>query len=136
MSKIFNLLNVKCNTIEMLLKFFFTSFHSFLPHEIDATFRLKHEKHETSKRTVQYVLKVIVRDTTKSLLKQIWAKLFHSLINWDEVINCLGVNQRKYGWIKVVNFTIDQWNHGCRIMIWKCIQHIMKKKYVCCWKIC
>ena len=71
MSKIFNLLNVKCNTIEMLLKVFFTSFHSFLPHEIDATFRLKHEKHETSKRTVRYMLKVIVRDTTKSLLKQI-----------------------------------------------------------------
>ena len=27
------------------------------------------------------------------------------------------VNQTKYGWIKVVNFTIDQLNRGCRIMM-------------------
>ena len=26
-------------------------------------------------------------------------------------------NQTKYGWIKEVNFTIDQWNHGCKIII-------------------
>ena len=25
--------------------------------------------------------------------------------------------QTKYGWIKVVNFTMDQWNHGYKTMI-------------------
>ena len=34
-------------------------------------------------------------------------------------------NQTKYGKIKTANFTIDQWNHGCRVMIWKFIQHAM-----------
>ena len=24
---------------------------------------------------------------------------------------------KKYGWLKRANFTIDQWNHGCKIMI-------------------
>ena len=28
--------------------------------------------------------------------------------------------------IKAMNLAIDQWNHGCRIMIYKCIQHTMK----------
>ena len=36
-------------------------------------------------------------------------------------------NQTKYGWIKEVNFTVDQQNHGFRIMIQKCIQHIVKE---------
>ena len=31
--------------------------------------------------------------------------------------NSEDANQTKYGSIKVVNFTIDQWNHGWRIMI-------------------
>ena len=31
-------------------------------------------------------------------------------------------NQIKYGWIKAVTFTIDQRNHGCMIMVYKCIQ--------------
>ena len=26
-------------------------------------------------------------------------------------------SQKKYEWIKGVNFAIDQWNHGCKIMI-------------------
>ena len=29
--------------------------------------------------------------------------------------------------IKVLNFKIDQWNHGCRIMVEKHIQHITKE---------
>ena len=29
--------------------------------------------------------------------------------------------------VKVVNFTMSQWNHFLRIMIWKCIQHIKKE---------
>ena len=33
----------------------------------------------------------------------------------------------KFGWIKVANLTIDQWNHGYKTMIYKCIQHIIKK---------
>ena len=32
-------------------------------------------------------------------------------------------NQTKYGQIKAVNFTIDQWNLGYKIIIQKCIQH-------------
>ena len=36
-------------------------------------------------------------------------------------------NQVKYGQMKAVNFTIDQCNHFCRVMIQKCIQHIMKE---------
>ena len=39
----------------------------------------------------------------------------------------LDVNQTKYGRIKAANFTIDQQNQGCNIMIYKCIQHIMKE---------
>ena len=29
--------------------------------------------------------------------------------------------------VKIVNFTMSQWNHFLRIMIWKCIQHKMKE---------
>lgn len=52
----------------MSLKVFTTSIHVFLPHQlscpiIHATFRLTYDKYETSERTVQYMLKVIVRDT-------------------------------------------------------------------------
>ena len=36
-------------------------------------------------------------------------------------------NQIKYGSTKVVNFTIDQWDHGFKIMVLKCIHHIMNK---------
>ena len=36
-------------------------------------------------------------------------------------------NQMKYGQKKAVNFTIDQQNYACKIMIQKCNQHIMKK---------
>ena len=32
----------------------------------------------------------------------------------------------KYEYINAANFTIDQWNHGCRIIIMKSIQHITK----------
>ena len=39
----------------------------------------------------------------------------------------LDANQTIYGSIKVVSSTIDQWNNGCKIMIKKCIQHIMKE---------
>ena len=31
------------------------------------------------------------------------------------------------GQLEAMNVTIDQWNNFCRIMIWKCIQHIMKE---------
>ena len=57
----------------MPLKVSSTSIHGFLPlscPSIHATFRLTYEKHETSKRTVRYMLTVIVRDTTKPFLKQ------------------------------------------------------------------
>ena len=37
------------------------------------------------------------------------------------------VNQTKYGQIKLVSFTIDQWDHGYKTTIQKCIQQIMKK---------
>ena len=33
----------------------------------------------------------------------------------------------KYGQMKVVNFVIDQGNHGQKEMVYKCIQRIMKK---------
>ena len=36
-------------------------------------------------------------------------------------------NQTKYGQIKTVKFTIDQLNFGYRIIIQRCIQHIMKE---------
>ena len=36
-------------------------------------------------------------------------------------------NQIKYGKIRVVNFTKEQWNHFWRIMIQKCIQCIIKE---------
>ena len=39
----------------------------------------------------------------------------------------LDVNQAEYGQIKGVNFTIDQQNHGYKIVIQKCIQQIMKE---------
>ena len=60
----------------MSLKVFYTSTHAFLPHQlsrpsIQATFRLTYEKHETSIRTLRYMLKVIVRDITKPLVKQL-----------------------------------------------------------------
>ena len=35
-------------------------------------------------------------------------------------------NQINYGHIKAANFTIDQLNHGYKIMIQKYIQYIMK----------
>ena len=59
----------------MSLKVFYTSIHGFLPYQlslpsIHTTFSFIYEKHETSKRTLWYMLKAIVRDTTKPLLKQ------------------------------------------------------------------
>ena len=39
-------------------------------------------------------------------------------------------NQIKYEWIKAVDFTKDQRNHFCRIVIQKCIKHIKKGKSV------
>ena len=36
-------------------------------------------------------------------------------------------NQIKYGYIKEVDFTTDQQNHGYQTMILLCIQHIIKK---------
>ena len=38
-------------------------------------------------------------------------------------------NQTKYGWIKVVRFTIDQYNHGYEITMKKDIQYTMKKNF-------
>ena len=38
---------------------------------INATFRLTHEKREMFQWTVCYMLKIVVRDTIKSLLKQL-----------------------------------------------------------------
>ena len=35
-------------------------------------------------------------------------------------------NETKYEQIEGLNFTINQWNRGCKIMIKKCIQHVMK----------
>ena len=59
----------------MLLKDFYMSINGFLPHllsrpSIHANLRLTYEKHEMSQRSVRYMLKIIVRDTIKSLLKQ------------------------------------------------------------------
>ena len=34
----------------------------------------------------------------------------------------LNANQTKYGQIKVVNFTINQSSHGCKIIMQKCMQ--------------
>ena len=53
-----------------LVKVFYMSIHGFLPHQLSRSsireaFRFTYEKHEISKRTVCYMLKVIVRDTTK-----------------------------------------------------------------------
>ena len=54
----------------LLIKVFYMSIHGFLPHQLSRSsireaFRFTYEKHEISKRTVCYMLKVIVRDTTK-----------------------------------------------------------------------
>ena len=69
----FNLSNIKHKNIEMSLKVFYTSVHSFLPHplshpSVHTTFRLTYE---TSKWTVWYMLKVTVRETTRPHLKQL-----------------------------------------------------------------
>ena len=37
------------------------------------------------------------------------------------------VNQTKYRKIKVVNFVTDQWDHGYKITIQKCIQRTQKE---------
>ena len=68
-SKIFNLSNIKHNTIEFSQKVFYTSIHGFLPHQlchpsVHTTFRLSYV---TSKRTVRNMLKVIVRHYQASL---------------------------------------------------------------------
>ena len=39
----------------------------------------------------------------------------------------LVAKQTKYGQIRVVNFALDQWLHGSRIMIEERIQHITKR---------
>ena len=39
----------------------------------------------------------------------------------------LVLNQIKYGHIKPVQFAIDQWNHGYKVMIKKFIPDIMKE---------
>ena len=39
----------------------------------------------------------------------------------------LGVNQTRYGQIRVVSLIIDQFSHGCMTMALECIQHIMKE---------
>ena len=36
-------------------------------------------------------------------------------------------HQTNYGYINKEYLTKDKWNHGYRIMIWKCIQGIMKE---------
>ena len=58
----------------MSLKVFYTSIHGFLPYQLSrpsirAATKLTYKKRKTYKRTVRYMLKVILRDTTKSLLK-------------------------------------------------------------------
>ena len=75
-SKIFNLPNLKYNTTKMSLKLFYSSMQGFLLHlisrpSIHVAFRITYVKHEMSKRTVGYVLKVMVRDVNKLLLKQL-----------------------------------------------------------------
>ena len=64
---------MKYNTIEVSQKFSIrlsTVFYhiNYCHSSVHITFRLTYE---TSKSTVRYMLKVIVRDTTKSLLKQL-----------------------------------------------------------------
>ena len=44
-------------------------------------------------------------------------KVLELLMLFKKFQMSLIANQTKYGKIKVANFTIDQWNHGCRIMI-------------------
>ena len=39
----------------------------------------------------------------------------------------LVAKQTKYGQMRVVNFALDQWLHGSRIMIEEHIQHITKR---------
>ena len=46
---------------------------------------------------------------------------------FQKILDEWNCKQTKYGWIKEVNFTVDQRNHGFRIMIQKCIQHIVKE---------
>ena len=76
----------------MPLKVFYTSINGFLLHlfsrtSIHVIFRLTHEKRKMFQRTVRYMLKIIVRDTTKSLLKQLRARPFHALRNYARVIS-------------------------------------------------
>ena len=74
-SKIFNLPNIKHNTIKMPLKVFYTSINGFPLHllsrsSIHITFRLTYKKHlKYPQRVLWYMLKVIVRDSIKLLLK-------------------------------------------------------------------
>ena len=45
----------------------------------------------------------------------------------QKVSNESDASQEKYAWINAVNFTVDQKNCGQKVMIQKCIQHVMKK---------
>ena len=74
--EIFNSSNKKHNAVELSLKNIYTSVNGFLPDlltslSIQANFRLTYQKHKMSQRTVQYMLKVIIRVATKPLLKQL-----------------------------------------------------------------
>ena len=39
----------------------------------------------------------------------------------------LDANQIKYGVVEVANFITNHWNHGYKIIISKCIQHVQSK---------
>ena len=60
-------------TFNFFWYFLYTFIRGFPPHQLSCSsiHVLTCEKHEISKWTVQYMLKVIVRDTTKPLIKQL-----------------------------------------------------------------
>ena len=51
-------------------------------------------------------------------------KVLQLLILFKKFYLSLIASKAKYGWIKGVNYTIDQWNHGRKTIIQICIQHI------------
>ena len=54
-------------------------------------------------------------------------KAFQLLILFQKFHMNLMANQTKYGKVNAANFIIDQWNHGYKIIMWKCIHYITKE---------
>lgn len=54
-------------------------------------------------------------------------KSLQSLINSRRNQMNLFVKQTRYGWMKVVSFTLDQSSHGCKIKVLKFIRHLVKE---------